>query len=130
MDEALAHFHLFRSDRNGPPFAAPCSWSDNLESAKARRAQLVWSHGFGTIWVADICVQASRLLDLRADPAPVWALLDRSPGSARLRDAIHEGAAALIERGYRLVAFDEDDQPGAEYVYLAGQPVEAVRAEA
>lgn len=119
---------LYRADPMKPPFRPVCSWSDSYDAATARRAQLVVKHGFGTIWEADVAVVADELLDVRADPKAPWTRLGESV-NARLRDAVHERAAALADQGLRWVVFAEPDQPGAEYVYLAGPPISAVRAD-
>ena len=50
---------LYRSDSACPPFHPVCSWSHAHEVAEARRAQRVFKHGYGTIWVADVDVKES-----------------------------------------------------------------------
>lgn len=120
---------LYRSDSKGPPFAPVCSWSDSHAVAEARRAQLVLKHGYGTIWMADVKVERERFLDARARPQALQDHLSGGDDGVRVRDAVHEQAAILAERGLRWLVFAEPDQPGDEFVYLAGPAIEAVRSE-
>lgn len=110
---------LFRTcGKCQPPFRSPTSWSDNLATAGTRRAQRVVELGFGPIWQTDVDLESVRFLDARKDASILRGALGRND-DARLRDIAHEGEQALSEAGWDWVAFDEPDQPGAEYIYLA-----------
>lgn len=125
----MPRLRLFRSSRTEPPFKPPCSWSDSHDVADARRVQLLMKHGSGTIWVAEVDIDPRRLLDAREDADRIWAVLNAQPKGVRLRDAVHENTRLLRERGFIWVVFTEHDQPGTEYVYLNGDPIDAKRID-
>jgi hypothetical protein len=121
---------LYRSDTSPPPFTPVSTWSDNYDVARSRRAQLIFGHGgLGTIWVAEVLADSSRVLDARLDATAVWRALRVQSGSQRLRDAVHEHADILQQLGWQWVIFTEPGEPGPEYVHLAGAPIQARRAD-
>lgn len=121
---------LFRASVDLPPFGPGSSWSDDLTVATARRAQVLFNQGgFGAIWETVVLLGSTDLLDARTDDAQLRQIVGRADRSDRLRDVVHEEKTVLAAAGWTWAVFCEPDQPGAEYVYLSGPPLDAQRAD-
>ena len=119
---------LYKASRSEPPFSPPCSWSPTYTEASRWKWSAVFNQGGpGRIWVADI-PRDSTFLDARSDPGLLAEALGGIAEGEVVNKVVRERVERLREQGWNWIAFKEDNEVGAEFIYVFGPDLEAEEA--